>query len=867
MAPLPEADPRILDPFPMLRRRTLVFLTTVLTAAAGACTQPLEAAITPPPSATAITDSLDWATSLEDSIRSAIGAGELTRAGTLARQQLAFLRRRAPAVDGPSSLRLARTLTYLSLIERNLEDFDAAEAHAREVLNLTRTYMGPEHGTTASAWNHLAGVLKERGRLLDAEAAYRKALDLSRSVYRPHHPRVAAAENNLGTLLLEQGDWVGAAEQFRAALEIVLENRESAPRPAFLADLNLARALVAIARPTTLREARQRLDQGMEIWASISPPDSVALADLLAMRARVHEAEGDLPAAAALFAEAIGLRSRQRGPRQIEILRWRLEHARVLRREGDLEAAVAELRRAHELAGPLVGDEHPLAIDGAASLAAVELERGRTAVAIEILEPASRAYDRARRRWGRRWRRATTPVQSPWPILAATRLRQNDPEGAWTALQHAQARWLDDLLTSSATGSASASKPDFPTFEAITAALDEDEAILGWLDEGHDRWAYVLRRGRSLRWVALSPGEPEAEHDWRTMVVETGARAFGPDAAADLALRERSAQLFHLWVEPAMEELDGIEHLIVVPDGALHGVALEALAPLAGPPLLDRFAVRYAPSARYVHGLRSTAPPREGDPLVLAVGDPPYRDAHRQAMLEEVGATPPSSPSTPRPRSVRSPDARRLPRLPSTREEVVDLRRLFPTARVLLGPRASEEELHALARATSPPSLRDFDLVHLATHAWIDPWRPEDSRLFLAQPTGDGDPEEMDDGILTAAEIMGQWRLGARLVTLSACSSALGRRVPGEGYLGFAHAFFHAGASSLVLSLWEVDDEATALLMHAFYQRVRAGDRFSDALRAAKRTLRQRRDARGERPYHHPWFWSGFVLLGADGVI
>lgn len=197
----------------------------------------------------------------------------------------------------------------------------------------------------------------------------------------------------------------------------------------------------------------------------------------------------------------------------------------------------------------------------------------------------------------------------------------------------------------------------------------------------------------------------------------------------------------------------------------------------------------------------------------------------------------------------------------------MDLRRLFPTARVLLGPRASEEELHALARATSPPSLRDFDLVHLATHAWIDPWRPEDSRLFLAQPTGDGDPEEMDDGILTAAEIMGQWRLGARLVTLSACSSALGRRVPGEGYLGFAHAFFHAGASSLVLSLWEVDDEATALLMHAFYQRVRAGDRFSDALRAAKRTLRQRRDARGERPYHHPWFWSGFVLLGADGVI
>src|SRR4029077_15987081 len=74
------------------------------------------------------------------------------------------------------------------------------------------------------------------------------------------------------------------------------------------------------------------------------------------------------------------------------------------------------------------------------------------------------------------------------------------------------------------------------------------------------------------------------------------------------------------------------------------------------------------------------------------------------------------------------------------------------------------------------------------------------------------------DGRLTAAEVLEFWKLDAELVTLSACESGLGREGGGEGLLGFAQAFLLAGARSLVLSLWKVDDAATALLMVRFYE-------------------------------------------------
>src|SRR5205085_5143632 len=114
--------------------------------------------------------------------------------------------------------------------------------------------------------------------------------------------------------------------------------------------------------------------------------------------------------------------------------------------------------------------------------------------------------------------------------------------------------------------------------------------------------------------------------------------------------------------------------------------------------------------------------------------------------------------------------------------------------------------------------------LHFATHGVLDDQRPMQSALLLARdrlpdPLRQAlDGKESCDGRLTAERILRGWKLDADLVTLSACDTGLGRFSGGEGYLGFSQALFVAGARSLVLSLWPVEDAATALLMTRFYE-------------------------------------------------
>jgi len=209
-----------------------------------------------------------------------------------------------------------------------------------------------------------------------------------------------------------------------------------------------------------------------------------------------------------------------------------------------------------------------------------------------------------------------------------------------------------------------------------------------------------------------------------------------------------------------------------------------------------------------------------------------------------------------------------LPRLPGTRAEVEALARLWRGARVLLGKDASEAALCDLARRGE---ISRFGVLHFATHAFVDDDRPEASTLELsvveARPdTAAAGGERACDGAVTAQEILREWRLDADLVTLSACETALGRDVAGEGYVGLADAFLQAGARSLLVSLWKVEDRSTALLMRRFYE-LWMGERGADpskaeALREAKRWLREQTDAAGAHPYAQPYSWAGFVLLG-----
>jgi hypothetical protein len=250
-------------------------------------------------------------------------------------------------------------------------------------------------------------------------------------------------------------------------------------------------------------------------------------------------------------------------------------------------------------------------------------------------------------------------------------------------------------------------------------------------------------------------------------------------------------------------------------------------------------------------------------------------------------------------------------RLPGTLYEVEALARLFESAKrpahVLIDTAASEPALEQLAASGD---LGRSGVIHLATHGVIDESFPQQSAVILSQ-AGLPDPLEQVlnhkpayDGRLTVGEIQRSWDLKAELVTLSACETARGQYAGGEGFVGFTQALLMSGARSVCLSLWKVDDTATALLMQRFYANLLgirpglsqpmpkaealaeakswlrglrreevatlAADLSGGEARAKGATKRKTEDgAMGvpagpadDRPYAHPYYWAAFVLVG-----
>jgi CHAT domain-containing protein len=151
------------------------------------------------------------------------------------------------------------------------------------------------------------------------------------------------------------------------------------------------------------------------------------------------------------------------------------------------------------------------------------------------------------------------------------------------------------------------------------------------------------------------------------------------------------------------------------------------------------------------------------------------------------------------------------------------------------------------------PALAQYRVVHFATHGLLNSRRPELSGLVLSSVDADGQPQ---DGFVALTDIL-NLQLNAELVVLSACRTALGRDVKGEGLIGLTRGFMSAGVPRVVATLWDVQDESTVNLMTRFYRGVlRQGESPATALRAAQ--LAMLRDPRWSEPY----YWAAFTLQG-----
>jgi CHAT domain-containing protein len=282
---------------------------------------------------------------------------------------------------------------------------------------------------------------------------------------------------------------------------------------------------------------------------------------------------------------------------------------------------------------------------------------------------------------------------------------------------------------------------------------------------------------------------------------------------------------------------------LIVPDKSLAYLPFETL--VAAKPsgasgsqyLIERFAIDYAPSASALAEVVGIQAPKQSQAFV-AFADPIYEADSQDKASSSAGKT--------NHLAERGLDLRPLP---YTRTEANSIGALFPPTerKVFLGADASEQNVK------SAP-LVDYRYIHFATHGVVDEDMPSRSGVVLSLVGND-----KEDGVLQMPEIM-RLKLNADLVTLSACRTGLGEIVGGEGVLGLTRAFMYAGARSVVASLWNVNDTATAALMKSFYTNLKNGQPKDEALRQAKLSL-----IRGKQmTWRHPYYWAPFVLAGAN---
>lgn len=261
-------------------------------------------------------------------------------------------------------------------------------------------------------------------------------------------------------------------------------------------------------------------------------------------------------------------------------------------------------------------------------------------------------------------------------------------------------------------------------------------------------------------------------------------------------------QLYQQLIAPVSSQLTKTK-LTLIAHGPLHYLPFSALHD-GQRYLVERFALRLLPSASVLPLLRQSPPSTSGD--LLAFGNPDL--GNPQYDLEFA------------------------------QKEAVSITQGRPQSRTLLRKEANETAFRKYAG--------DFRYLHFATHGQFNADAPLQSALLLA-----GDAES--DGRLSVDKLYSM-RLNADLVTLSACETGLGKIASGDDVVGLTRGFLYAGASTIVASLWQVDDQATAFLMMRFYEHLKRADK-RDALRLAQQETR--------RKYPHPFFWAAFQLTGA----
>lgn len=403
---------------------------------------------------------------------------------------------------------------------------------------------------------------------------------------------------------------------------------------------------------------------------------------------------------------------------------------------------------------------------------------------------------------------------------------------------------LEIELRSASPEFASLNPPEPLTASQMQALLDRDSVLLQYAFTAQASYVWAVSRD-TLATVEL------ADRD----TIESAARgvvnrleSYAPTRAAAEALDEELRALAELLLAPVAGHLDK-PRVVLSLDGALQYVPFAAL-PLPRDDgtearLLESHEVVRVPSMSALAALALRDEARSAT-KTLAVFADPVLDAADPRLAG--GSTRAAAETALAGLAARGSTGPALRRLPATGYEAEAIAALVADDQRLIA-----KGFDASRSAVLQTELSQYQYIHFATHGLVDSRHPALSALAMSQFDERGAPQ---DGFLRLHDIYGL-DLAADLVVLSACETALGREVRGEGLLGLGQGFMYAGARGLIASLWQVPDRATAELMAQFYAYM-----LNDRLPPAEALRKAQLASAAERRWSDPYFWGGFVLLG-----
>lgn len=760
----------------------------------------------------------------------------------------------------------AQTLINIAVVHRSLGEWQEAlrvYSMAREIFSAVG-----DRAQEATLLNNIGFTYDSLGEPQRALAFLQQALKLRQELGDRRGEIITL--NNLGLAWRSLGDLETALDHHRRALEssIALGDR----RQEAMSRLRLGEAQVEKGAPSAalgdLEQAGAYLEKtgdrrrqvealhlrGRALALAGRPPEALpVLQQTLARRQALRDRAGE-----AETLHALALAERSLG--QIEEARMHAEAAVAKVEElrsgfvsSDLRASfLATRRRAYSLVIDLLMDRHASnPQEGHDWKAFVVSERARARSLIDVLHSGSRAG-------------GTVPAElidrrrSLRRRLSAKADQQVKQSGERA---EALAREIDALLTDLESLEAEIRRHD-PQYAALREPPSVNLLEIALLlDPGTLLLEYSLGEEKSFLWTVGAGGLRSFVLPPRREMEALARQAYEELSTVEAGSGGQKAAeaLSRILLSPVWSEAADFHRLIVIPDAALHILPFGAL-PVPEPgrswdkpgvrkPLLEFEEVVYVPSATTLSFQRQRLAGRAPAPKWAAVladpvfsrDDPRLTNSSASKRLASVNSNPVRGGGTDSLLPV-------FERLPSSQSEAEWIAKLAPAGQVW-----TASGLDANRTAALSGELRNYRIVHFATHAIADARNPELSGLMLSLVDAAGHSRE---GFLSLTDIY-DLDLSADLVALSGCRTAIGKEVRGEGLLGLTRGFLYAGVPRVVASLWPVQDRTTAELMARFY-RAMWKDRLSPAaaLRQAQRSLRS------EPRYRDPYSWAGFVLQG-----